>query len=132
MYKSEIKVKFSDCDAGGRIFFARIFDYAHQIFEEFIHEKCGGYNFFASPDFAVPIIKSTATFHKPILMHSNLSVQLNFSEIKTHSFSVSYSFEMDGILFAEVETVHVFVNKTDGRKTEIPAEIKNLFINYSD
>jgi len=130
MYKSEIKIKYSDCDAGGRIFFARIFDYAHQTFEEFINEKYSGNDFFNSPEFAVPIVKSSAVFLKPILMHSKIDVILRITEIREHSFSITYYFETNKVVFAEVQTVHVFIDKSNDKKIPIPVNFKKLLAKY--
>ncbi|GAB4144005.1 MAG: hypothetical protein Fur0015_12160 [Ignavibacteriales bacterium] len=127
MYKGNIKIRFSDCDAGGRIFFSRIFEYAHIVFEDLINEKYSGKDFFASSDFAVPIIKCSAVFHKPIFLHSELEVAVTVSSLSTHAFSLSYSFEQDKNIYAKVETVHVFVNKNNS-KISIPEDFKNFLM----
>lgn len=126
MYKSQIKVRFSDCDAGGRIFYSRIFEYAHIVFEDLIINKSGIKDFFISNEYAVPITKCSAIFHKPILMHTELEVSVFVLSLGSHSFSLKYSFELNKILHAEVETVHVFIDKASNNKIKIPKDFKNF------
>jgi len=129
MFETKIKIKFSDCDAAGRIFFARIFDYAHSVFEEFILTHLTNIRFFNSEEFLVPITKASAKFLKQISLHDDILAKL-FVTIREHSFSIKIQFVHSETVAAEVETVHVFVNKHNGQKMIIPENIRNVLLNF--
>lgn len=130
MYKTKIKIKFSDCDAGGRIFFAKLFDYAHAVYEEFILKEFQSFNFFTSDNFIVPIIKASAEYYKPIVLHDEIEVQMKVDSISLHSMVIKYVFIKDDSQLATAETVHVFVNKKTGEKMKIDKRIKSIMLGF--
>ncbi len=73
------------------LYFAKIFDLAHSVYEEFILESDLELNVFENENFIVPLISTSADFYNPIVLHENLDVQLKVSEIGTTSFHLSFS-----------------------------------------
>lgn len=124
MFETKIKIKFSDCDLGGRIFFAKLFEYAHQVYEEFVLKELFEHNLFKEKKFIVPIVEATANFHLPILLHEEINVNLKVKSLGKHSFVLQYLFLKNENIVAEAETVHVLIDKKHGQKYPLDPSLK--------
>mgnify|MGYP000468768686 CR=1 FL=1 len=123
MFSSNRRVEFRMCDAAGILYFAKIFDLAHSVYEEFILESNLKLNIFENENFIVPLISTSAEFYNPILLHEKLNVQLKVNKIGTSSFKLHFDFfAEDKKLKASVNTANVFVSKSSFKKTNISNE----------
>jgi acyl-CoA thioester hydrolase/1,4-dihydroxy-2-naphthoyl-CoA hydrolase len=123
MFSANRRIEFAMCDAAGILFFAKIFELAHSVYEEFILESNLQLNVFENKEYAIPLVSSSAEYKSPILLHQKLKVKLNVTEIGTSSFLLNYDFfDLSDKLKARVKTAHVFVSKSDFIKTNIPNE----------
>ncbi|MDA3861850.1 MAG: thioesterase family protein [Melioribacteraceae bacterium] len=127
MFEAERIVEFGMCDSAGVLFFAKIFDLSHSVYEEFILRSNVKDSYFENDSFAIPLVNTTADFHEPIRLHEVLIANLIVSKIGNSSFQLTISFvDEDGIKRATTKTTHVFVSKKDFKKIEIPEEFLNL------
>ena len=124
-FKQEIQVRFRESDAAGILFFANLFDLAHDCFEDFI-VACGlpWDEWFKSQEFIVPIRHTCCDFFAPLLPGQKYQIQVTVSELKSSSFELKYAFMKGDKIHAELKMVHVFVNKSTGQKMDIPARIQ--------
>ncbi len=126
MYTYNYKVTFSECDPGGVIYFAAVFDIAHRAYEEFMELADFRRDYFNNDRLAIPIIKSEAEYHEPLILHESIKVNLSVERTGNTSFSLAYSFVgEDDKIKASVKTVHVVIDKSDGKKTTLPEELRD-------
>jgi len=115
------------CDIGGILFFAKIFDLTHSAYEELVLSSNLKQNYFANKLFAMPLINTSAEFYKPIKLHQELEIKITVSRIGNSSFELTTKFfDETGDTKATVITNHVFVDKVDFKKVDIPNEFKAL------
>lgn len=127
MFKTERIVEFGMCDSAGILFFANIFNLTHSAYEEFILRSDLKDNYFESEYFAIPLINTSAEFHKPIRLHEILEVKLRVTNIGDSSFQLLITFtNQKGELKATTKTSHVFVSKKEFSKINIPDEFISL------
>lgn len=118
------KVSFYDCDPAGIIFYSKIFDYCHSAYEELIKKFNLVENYWANAEYVVPIIKSEASYLKPLKYGEDVTIELKVSQLKSSSFELEYKCKNEkGELTNAVKTVHVFVDKKSWKKTSIPSAI---------
>ncbi|PIQ09945.1 MAG: hypothetical protein COW71_04500 [Ignavibacteriales bacterium CG18_big_fil_WC_8_21_14_2_50_31_20] len=127
MFSTKRIVEFGMCDIGGILFFAKIFDLTHSAYEELVLSSNLKQNYFANKLFAMPLINTSAEFYKPIKLHQELEIKITVSRIGNSSFELTTKFfDETGDTKATVITNHVFVDKVDFKKVDIPNEFKAL------
>jgi 1,4-dihydroxy-2-naphthoyl-CoA hydrolase len=131
MFTVKRKINFYDCDAAGVLFFARIYELCHSAYEELI----AGFNleedYWDNDDYIVPIIKSEASYHKPIKYGETITIEIKVVQLKSSSFELNYEcINEKGEITDKVRTVHVCVDKKDWKKRELPVKVYNGFERY--
>lgn len=131
MFKREIKINFYDCDPAGILFYANLFKFAHKTYEALIESFKLVAGYFNNENFVVPIIHTEGNYFIPMKPGDKFEVSVHASQIRTSSFELTYNFtDKKSKVFAQVKTVHVFVDKKTFEKINIPTEIlKNLEAN---
>lgn len=129
MYSEEIKIGFADSDPGGIMFFSRIFEYAHEAYENMLSGMDLKTNYFTDTNFALPLIHAEADFKSPIRIHEKITVQIFVEEIRDSSFDLKYTFmDNENNLKALVKTIHVMISKSTGEKHSLTEELKRAFL----
>lgn len=133
MFKTERIVEFGMCDSAGILFFSKIFDLMHSVYEEFILSSDLENSYFENENFAIPFINATADFNRPIKLHEVLLISISVSKIGNSSFQLATTFtnELDE-LKATSNTTHVFVSKKDFKKIDMPTEFLDLLNTNKD
>ena len=126
MFSTKRMIEFGMCDIGGVLFFAKIFELAHSVYEEFIKNNLET-NYFENEKFAVPLVNAEADYHSPIKLHSHLTAQLQVAKIGTTSFQLSIKFlDEFNKPKATVNTTHVFLEKSNMLKAKIPIDVLSV------
>lgn len=127
MFETERIVEFGMCDSAGILFFSRIFELAHSAYEEFILRSGLINNYFENEEIAIPLISASSDFHKPITLHEVLKINVVVSNIGNSSFQLATTF-LDDLknTKATVATTHIFVDKNEFKKINIPEEFLGL------
>ena len=75
-------------------------------------------------DYLLPIVHAEADYKKPLVLGNTVKVFMK-GQVKDTSFVVFYTL-MDGggITVAQLQTVHVAMDKKTGKKMALPEEIK--------
>lgn len=131
MFKQKIKVNFYDCDPAGILFYANLFKFAHKSYEAIIESFKLREEYFDNNNFVVPIIHTQGNYFIPMKPGDEIEVSVYVSQIRNSSFELTYNFTKgDSNTCAQVNTVHVFVDKVSFEKINVPAEIlENLKAN---
>ncbi len=123
---------FRQADPAGILFFAEIFKLAHDTYEAFLGHLGFTYQeWFANPEWAVPIRKSEANYQRPMLPPHSYDAEVSVSEIGETSFSIRYVFlGAGGETYATVDLVHTFINKERRQKMAIPSRVRHALETY--
>ena len=123
MFETKRIVEFGMCDSAGILFFPRLFELTHSAYEEFILRSDLLNNYFENEEIAIPLISATSDFQEPIRLHEVLNINIKVLKIGNSSFQLKTIFldeENNGM--AIVTTTHVFVDKHNFKKVNIPDE----------
>lgn len=124
MFTIKKRINFYDCDPAGILFYARLFEISHSIYEEMINSFNLKENYWTNEKFVVPIIKTDGAYFKPVKYGDVISINLTVTLKKENSFELTYDwFDNSGNLVAKARTVHVFVDKKRWIKIPIFDEI---------
>ena len=131
MFEAKRKINFYDCDAAGILFYARIYELCHSVYEEMIQSFNLKEDYWSNDDYVVPIIHSEATYHKPLVYNSFVEIELSVTNLSTSAFKLSYTCKNEaGDLCVEVETTHVFVDKKTWKKKQIKDDVRAGLMQY--
>lgn len=124
MFTGKRRINFYDCDPAGILFFAKLFEISHSVYEEMIDSFKLNLNYWNSEKFAVPIIKANGEYFRPINPGDEMKINLSVTLLKENSFQLTYEWlNSDGEMAASARTVHVFVDRSKWKKISIPEEI---------
>jgi len=128
----EFAVRFQDVDAGGVLFFGRIYDYCHQAYEEFWgSEGIDRAHFFAGAEYLVPVAHSEADYRLPIRHGDRIRVRIEVTRVGRASFTLRYHvIGPKGDLRVEASTVHAFVNRSTMRPISIPEALRAILLRH--
>jgi 1,4-dihydroxy-2-naphthoyl-CoA hydrolase len=125
MFIHKIKINFFDCDPAGILFYARVFQICHSVYEAMIQSFLLKEDYWNNSDYVVPISSGEAKYHKPIKYGETITIELTVEQIKTSSFELGYICKNEsGEVCVKVKTIHVFVDKQTWKKREINKEVK--------
>ncbi|HUX92766.1 MAG TPA: acyl-CoA thioesterase [Ignavibacteriaceae bacterium] len=128
MFKTITRIKFSDCDPAGILFFGRVYELCHAAYEEMIKSFHLEEDYWSNDNFIVPIIKSEAHYHQPMKYGEEISIEISVKTLKSSSFELEYLLKnRDEVECVLVNTVHVFVDKRTWKKKAMKKEISNGF-----
>ncbi len=131
MFTSKRKINFYDCDPAGILFYAKIYELCHSVYEEMIQSFNLKENYWANDDYVVPIIHSEATYHKPLVYNSFATIELSVESISSSAFKLSYTCKNEnGDLCVKVKTTHVFVDKKSWKKKSIKEDVRAGLMQY--
>ncbi len=128
LFERKISVAFGDTDPQGFIYFARVFELAHQVLEDYLRNTALGWDFwFQNPEFAVPVRNANADFVGPMKVGQSYSALLGVKEIRNSSVTFTIEFvDSSGVKFATCSTTHTFVDKVSFRKISVPERVLDV------
>jgi 1,4-dihydroxy-2-naphthoyl-CoA hydrolase len=131
-FTTTLPVRFHDVDPAGIVFFARIFQYAHDAYEMWL--RAVGFPLdppFHDRSYGLPLVHAEADFHAPIRPGQEVRVELILSSIGTTSYKVAAQLTRpDGTPLATVRTVHVCIDPGTGRPMPLPEAMRAAFAPY--
>lgn len=124
MFTSKKRINFYDCDPAGILFYARLFEINHSVYEEMINSFQLKENYWFNDKFVVPIIKTDGAYFNPLRAGDSVLISLTVTLKKENSFELTYEWiDSSGELVAKARTVHVFVDKIKWVKIPLNDEI---------
>ncbi len=70
------ELNFYHCDPAGILFYARLFEICHSVYEEMISGFNLEDNYWQNDDYVVPIVKCDAGFYKPVKPGEEVTIEL--------------------------------------------------------
>lgn len=118
-------IHFPDTDAAGVVFFARYLSICHEAYEEAL--AAAGIDlrrFFADHGVVVPIVRSEASYLRPLACGDNVRVDLRVTRGSESSFAIDYVIvKLAGAgekRAAVVRTEHVCITSPGRERTPLP------------
>lgn len=125
-FKTQIRIKFREGDPAQIMYFANVFNLAHDVFEEFIVAAGYSYKEWFSPDeHIIPIRHAEADYKAPFFPGQTYEVTVTVESLSNTSFKMKYQFEKNGTLHASVRMVHAVLNPNSKEKMPLPEVMKN-------
>jgi len=133
MFTIESTVKLYDTDAAGIMFFSQYYRLAHDAYEAFMEAAGWGLNYVISEsDILLPIVHSEADYLQSMRLGDNYSIAIKVEKVGQTSFVLLYEFRNEeGDATATVKTVHVAVDKKNGRKIKLPKTLREGLLKYT-
>lgn len=131
LFEREFFVSFRQADPAAVVYFAELFDLAHQCLESFIVDLGLSWKtWFLNEDWAAPIRSCTANFTHPIFPGSPVKVSIKgISRGETH-LTFRFHFEQTKPC-AEIDLTVTFVDRKTGAKEKVPAVVDSLLFSQS-
>lgn len=129
-FARRVLVRFDEADPRGILFYGRVQELSHRVFEEFVVTELVGRweDWFLSDSFIVPIRHAEATFHQPMRPGREYEAQLEVARLGESSFEIATRFlTVDTplpALCAETRVVHVFADAHRLAKIPIPSALR--------
>ncbi len=130
-FKTQLPIHFEKADLAGVVFFARIFDLAHNAFELFLqHLEISWAEWFQNEKILFPIRKTKAQFFKPLYAGQVIDVTVTLSHLGRSSFTIEYVFFQNKQKTNCLTMTHVSVNKETLKPISFPEQYKTKFSSY--
>jgi acyl-CoA thioester hydrolase/1,4-dihydroxy-2-naphthoyl-CoA hydrolase len=124
-------IRFRDADPAGISFFAGVYGFAHDAYEEFVKGLGFEWSYwFENPEWIVPIRHSECLYLRPMPVGSGFTITVKIDSISASSMTVKYDFSIGTTAVAEVKLVHVFVVKDKFKPRPIPPDVREKLEAY--
>lgn len=118
-------IRFQDTDAAGVVYFAQIFSMCHEAYEESLRRVgIDLQTFFDGEAIAVPITRSEADFHRPLLCGTVITIQLTPQRLSPESFKITYQVVDNRQQIAAIATTnHVCIDTATRHRCALTADL---------
>jgi acyl-CoA thioester hydrolase len=125
-YTHRLRVRFSETDAQGVVFYANYVAYFDILITELWRDVAGGYSAMVDAGADMVVVEVTTRYHASAVFDDDLD--LNARVLRLGNTSMSTAVEIvrasDGALISSGEIHHVFVDPATMTKTPIPADVR--------
>lgn len=126
-FARELTVRFHEIDRAGIVYFARVYEYCHVVFEDMLADALGIdlEAFFRTSTWVMPLVHSEADYRRPMLLGDRLQVELSVERAGASSLTFRYAIRgaADGELRASVAMVHACCDRASFQKQPLPPEL---------
>ena len=119
-------VRFGHCDPAGIIFYPRYFDLIHEVKEDWFRMTLDWpfSKLIGETKKGFPIVRLESEFHTPSRLGDELTIVLTVPRLGSSSIAIDYAVTCGDELRAQMRTVVVHVDLTDGRSRPIAGELR--------
>ncbi|MCO5168654.1 MAG: acyl-CoA thioesterase [Planctomycetes bacterium] len=91
-FERTLLVHFHEIDRAGIVYFARIFEYCHRVYEELLAEVVGPLEaFFQQKDWGLPLVHAEADYARPLRLGDRVRVRLVVERLGERSVTFGYT-----------------------------------------
>jgi 1,4-dihydroxy-2-naphthoyl-CoA hydrolase len=125
-YEHRLRVRFHDTDPAGIVFFANIFVYCHDAFEEMLRAVGMPLDeLIRAKEQILPLGHAEADFKKPFRHGVVVTVRVVVGKLSERSFRIDYELRDEASeLLATCSTVHIAVDPATGRSTGLSPRLR--------
>ncbi|MDA3844084.1 MAG: acyl-CoA thioesterase [Candidatus Kapabacteria bacterium] len=130
MFTYNTFVKLNDTDSAGVLFFANIFNLAHEAYERWLDSiGCSISTILNESDYILPIVHSEADYKRPMRVGDEVNIKISLESINGSGYTLNYQFvDKDGQTTAFVKTGHVVLDKESMGRTELSKQLRNALM----
>jgi 1,4-dihydroxy-2-naphthoyl-CoA hydrolase len=125
-YEHRLRVRFHDTDPAGIVFFANIFVYCHDAFEEMLRAVGMPLDeLIRAKEQILPLGHAEADFKKPFRHGVVVTVRVVVGKLSERSIRIDYELRDEASeLLATCSTVHIAVDPATGRATGLSPRLR--------
>ncbi len=120
----EIRVRYSDCDPQGIVFFARHLEYCDIAMGELWREAIGPYDEMVQAGADMVVAEASIRYSSPLPFDALAELRATVRHLGTTSMRTDVEIHSGGKLCSAAELRHVFVATDGSGKTEIPPDVR--------
>ena len=133
-YVQRVPVRFPDVDFAQIVYYPRLFDYVHQVYEDFFGAEVGvPYPvMLGQRRVAYPAVHAEADFKAPLRYGDVARVVMEATKVSTKSVTSRYRLYRDGseVLCAELRVVTASIDMDRFLPIELPADVRAAFLRH--
>jgi 4-hydroxybenzoyl-CoA thioesterase len=128
-FTTVIQVRFGHVDPAGIVYFPRIYDYVHDVFEELWEKHVGEryYRILCDDKVGFPLAHSEVDFKSPLRFGDRPVVRVTCFRLGRSSLGLRYVFEIDGRVCVDARMTTVCVDLSTMKSIEMPARYRARF-----
>jgi len=128
-FTTVIQVRFGHVDPAGIVYFPRIYDYVHDVFEELWEKHVGAryYRILCDDKVGFPLAHSEVDFKNPLRFGDRPVVRVTCFHLGRSSLGLRYVFEIDGKVCVDAKMTTVCVDLSTMKSIEMPARYRARF-----
>ncbi|MFN8161505.1 MAG: thioesterase family protein [Solirubrobacterales bacterium] len=123
-FRHRLRVRFSDCDLQGVVFYANHLTYYDIAITELWREVAGSYEEMSADGIDLMVAEASIRYLRPVPFDAWVELTASVTRLGNTSMTSRLAVLLDGEKASEGELRHVFVRAGTNRKTPIPAEIR--------
>lgn len=129
VFETEFQVRFGHVDPAGIVYFPRIFDYIHDVFEELWEHHVGQryYHLLLEKRMGFPLVKSDVRFDAPLRFGDRARVAVSSFHVGRSSLGLLYRVRLDEKLHVEARMTTVCVDLETMASLPMPEEYRARF-----
>ncbi|NIP83609.1 MAG: acyl-CoA thioesterase [Gemmatimonadetes bacterium] len=114
-------VRFQEVDAAGIVFYARVFDYFHDVYVAFLRARGAPLEAaLREGTWVAPLRRAEAEYLRPLRFGEEIAVAIVAVELEETEYAVDYRIDVDGEPACVGRSRHVAVDPERFRRTPIP------------
>lgn len=128
-FETSLQVRFGHVDPAGIVYFPRIFDYLHDVFEEVWEEHVGTryYHLLLEQHVGFPLVHSDVDFDHPLRFGDRPKVLVTCFKVGRSSLGLRYRIRKDELTCVDARLVTVCVDTRTMKSLEIPDDFRERF-----
>lgn len=128
-FETMLQVRFGHVDPAGIVYFPRIFDYVHDVFEELFEQHVGHryYHVLQERRFGMPLVHSDVDFEKPLRFGDRPLVRVTCFHLGRSSVGLRYRFFVDLEPRLEARMTVVATDLEQMAPVPVPDEFRRAF-----
>ncbi len=125
-FETDFQVRFGHVDPAGIVYFPRIFDYLHDVFEEFWERQIGirYYHLLLEEKVGFPLVHCDVDFESPLRFGDRPRVRVTCFRLGESSLGLRYVISMDERVCVDARLVTVCVDTTTMTPLPIPDQVR--------
>lgn len=124
------RVRFQDVDAAGVIFYAKVFEYCHDLYVEYLEAHAVSLvDVIKQRQWAAPIRHAEADYLRPLRFGDEVAVSLPVAHLAESELTLGYRISLGGTREVAVvaQSVHTFVSLPDFKRCPVPEGVFMAF-----
>ncbi len=132
-FRHRLRVRWSECDLQGVVFYPNYLAYFDHLLTELWREAVGSYARIQELGIDLVVAEAGIRYRVPARFDEEIELKAKISRLGTTSMTMDLTAERvgDGVLLAEGELRHVFVDPQTFQKREMPEQVREQLSRFA-